>query len=545
MARLSMLFSRLVGKLALDGEPGVSGMQLMLASEDLQPVPRVQRRWTGWNFVGFWIADAFNIATWMIASSMIVGGLSWWQAWLAVWLGYGATAIFIVLTGRIGAVYHVSFPVMGRASFGIWGSLWPVFNRVVMACVWYGINCYIGGHAVYIMIHAIWTSWDRDKISNTLGNGTTTADFASFIIFWLCSLPALWFPVYKIRHLFTVKAWFVPPAAIAYLVWVAVKAGGMGPIVSRPGRLHGGELAWAFVKGVMSCIANFATVIINDSDFTRFARRPRDALWSQLVSLPVSFAFTSLVGILVSSASAVIYGEPVWDPLQLLERLFEGAGAGDRFGIFVIALAFALAQLGTNIAANSVSAGTDMTALLPRYLNIRRGSYICAAVGLSICPWVLLKDSNTFLTYLSAYAIFLSAMAGVITTDYYLVRRGYLNVPELYSARKTGPYFYCFGVHWRAYAAYIAGILVNVVGFAGEVGATVPIGAIYLFNVNFFGGFIVSSAVYWVLCRVFPIPETRKKWSEVLESDTESDLPSVTRSSSDEQVAVSMWAKGT
>ncbi|OAA46700.1 uracil permease [Beauveria brongniartii RCEF 3172] len=540
MVRIRLLLSQLAGKLVVDGEPGVSGVQLMLASKDLQPVPKSQRRWTSWNFVSFWIADAFNIATWMIASSMIVGGLSWWQAWLAVWLGYGSTAVFIVLTGRIGAVYHISFPVLGRASFGIWGSLWPVFNRVVMACVWYGINCYIGGHAVYLMIHAIWTSWDREKIPNTLGSGTTTADFASFIIFWLCSLPALWFPVYKIRHLFTLKAWFVPPAAIAYLIWVAVKAGGMGPVVSRPGKLQGSNLAWEFIKGLMSCIANFATVIINDSDFTRFARKPQDALWSQLISLPLSFAFTSLVGILVSSASAVIYGEPVWDPLHLLERLFEGASSGERFGIFVIAFAFALAQLGTNIAANSVSAGTDMTALLPRYLNIRRGSYVCAAVGLVICPWVLLKDSNTFLTYLSAYAIFLSAMAGVITTDYYLVRRGHLNVPELYTARKSGPYFYTFGIHWRAYAAYVAGILINVVGFAGEVGATVPIGATYIFNVNFFGGFIVSSVIYWVLCKLSPVPETRKKWSEVLESDEESDLPMATRSSSDEKGTISI-----
>ncbi|ATY58337.1 uracil permease [Cordyceps militaris] len=544
MVRIPVLLSRLSDKLALDGEPGLSGVQRMLASEDLQPVPKSQRQWTSWNFVGFWIADACNIATWMIASSMIVGGLSWWQAWLAVWVGYGVTAVFIVLTGRIGAVYHVSFPVMGRASFGIWGSLWPVLNRVVMACVWYGVNGYIGGHAVYIMIHAIWTSWDRDKIPNTFGSGTTTADFVSYFIFWFCSLPALWFPVYKIRHLFTLKAYIVPPAAIAYLIWVAVRAGGIGPVVARPGRLHGSALAWAFIKGVMSCVANFSTVIINDSDFTRFARKPRDALWSQLLGLPLAFAATSLVGILVSSASEVIYGEPVWDPLRLLERLVQGASAGERFGVFLIAFAFSLAQLGTNIAANSVSAGTDMTALVPRYINIRRGSYICAAVGLSICPWVLLKNSDTFLTYLSAYAIFFSAMAGIITTDYYIVRRGYLNVPELCSARKSGPYYYTFGVHWRAYVAYIAGILINIVGFAGQVGATVPIGATYLFNLHFFGGFIVSSMVYWLLCTVSPIPETRTQWSEVLESDAESDLPTVTRSSSDDKGGISVWEKG-
>lgn len=127
--------------------------------------------------------------------------------------------------------------------------------------------------------------------------------------------------------------------------------------------------------------------IVNDPDFARFARKPRDALWSQLITIPVGFAVTSFIGIIVSSSSNVIYGQPIWNPLTLLSNFLIGASSGERFGVFVIATAFALAQLGTNIAANSVSAGTDMTALLPRYLNIRRGGYICAAVGLAMCPW--------------------------------------------------------------------------------------------------------------------------------------------------------------
>lgn len=120
-----------------------------------------------------------------------------------------------------------------------------------------------------------------------------------------------------------------------------------------------------------------------------------------------------------------------------------------------------------------------MTALLPRYLNIRRGSYICAIVGLVMCPWHLLSSSNNFTTYLSAYSVFLSSIAGVMISDYYFVRRGYLQTRDLYSAQRTGPYWYTLGIHWRGYAAYICGILIKVVGFAGAVGTKVPIGATY------------------------------------------------------------------
>lgn len=267
----------------------------------------------------------------------------------------------------------------------------------------------------------------------------------------------------------------------------------------------------------MSAIANFATLIVNDPDFARFARTPTDALWSQLFTIPLGFAITSFIGIIVSSSAAVIYGEPVWSPLDLLKNFLhdETVSGGARFGVFVIAASFVLAQLGTNIAANSVSAGTDLTALLPRFINIRRGSYICALVGICICPWQLLKDSNSFTTYLSAYSVFLSSIAGVMICDYYWVRKGYLQVRDLYSGLKTGPYYFSYGFHWRGFAAYIAGILINVVGFAGAVGTPVPAGAEYIYNLNFFCGFIVAALTYYALCRFFPIPATSDTWLEV------------------------------
>ncbi|KAI0099071.1 permease for cytosine/purines, uracil, thiamine, allantoin-domain-containing protein [Nemania sp. FL0031] len=498
----------------------LSYVATILTNDDLKPVEPARRQWGPWNYVGFWVADSFNINTWMISSTSIVNGLSWWQAWLSVWVGYSIAGAFVCMTGRIGATYHIGFPVVNRASFGIWGSLWPVLNRSVLAAFWYGVQAYIGGHCVYLMIRSIWLSWDRTTIPNTFpaNSGTTTADYASFFIFWLVSLPAIWFPVHKIRHLFTVKAYFVPTAGIAFFIWALVRAGGVGPIINQPAKLHGSDLAWEFVKGVLSSIANFATLIVNDPDFSRFAGKPRDAFWSQLLTIPIGFAVTCFIGIFVSSSSVIIYPgtEPIWDPLDLLERFIDDGGSAQRFGVFVIALAFALAQLGTNIAANSISAGTDFTALLPRFLNIRRGGYLCAAIGLALCPYQFLSSSNNFETYLSAYSVFLSSIAGVMVSDYYFVRRGYLGVKELYDARRSSPYYFTYGVNWRAYAAYIAGILINVVGFAGAVnGGNVPIGATYIYNLNFFAGFIVSSAVYWICCKVFPIPACSEKWLEV------------------------------
>lgn len=265
----------------------------------------------------------------------------------------------------------------------------------------------------------------------------------------------------------------------------------------------------------MSSIANFATLIVNDPDFARFAQKPRDALYPQLFTIPLGFAVTSFIGIIVSSSSTVIFGKPIWNPLDLLESFLQEGGSGQRFGVFIIAAAFTLAQLGTNIAANSVSAGTDMTALAPRYINIRRGGYVCALVGLVMCPWHLLSSTNSFTTYLSAYSVFLSSIAGVMVCDYYLVRKGYLEVKQLYSAKKTGPYYFTYGFHVKGYVAYIAGILINVVGFAGAIGKKVPIGAQRIYDLNYFCGFIIAAGVYYILCRIWPIPATSDRWLEV------------------------------
>ena len=277
----------------------------------------------------------------------------------------------------------------------------------------------------------------------------------------------------------------------------------------------------------------FATNAFQAPDFSRFARKPSDAFLPQLLTIPLGFGLTSFIGIFVGSASAVIYPSlgATWNPLDLLKEFITsgptGVGtAADRAGTFLIAAAFVLAQLGTNLAANSISAGTDMTALLPRYINIRRGGYICALIGIAICPWQFLTSSSNFTTYLSAYSVFLSSIAGPMIADYYAVRRGYLEVRNLYSADSRGAYFGVVGFQWRGWVAYLCGILVNVVGFAGACGVDVPIGATYIYRCNFFAGFFVSAGVYWALHALWPVPATSPTgaWFEVYDVESEREM---------------------
>jgi NCS1 family nucleobase:cation symporter-1 len=287
----------------------------------------------------------------------------------------------------------------------------------------------------------------------------------------------------------------------------------------------GSQRGWAWMSGIMSCISNFATLMVNNPDYTRFATRPSAVFWPQLLTIPIGFAVTCFIGVIVGSSSNVIFGEAIWNPLDLLGKFLDSQpSAGTRAGVFFISSAFALAQLGVNIAANSVSAGSDLTALLPKFLNIRRAGYICAVIGLIICPWNLLNSSSTFTTYLSAYSTFLSSVVGVMISDYYFVRKGYLKIGDLYSGSKQGVYYFTFGVNWRAYVAYIAGILINAVGFAGAVGARISTTAQNMYHLNFYLGFIISSFVYYGLCKLSPVPACGRKWPNEVVDDNDNKI---------------------
>ncbi|KIY51499.1 NCS1 nucleoside transporter family [Fistulina hepatica ATCC 64428] len=524
------VFHHIIRKLEVMHAPGQLYAELFLSNEDLSPVEEERRTWEGWNFVAFWVADSFNVNTWMISSSMIELGLSWWQAWICVWVGYLAVAPFIVLNVRPGAIFHVTFPVVARTSFGLWGSLWCTLNRGVMACVWYGVQASIGGTCMRVALRAIWPSVEDIPNHMPASSGTNTRDFMCFFLFWLISLPAIWFPVHEIRHLFTLKAIVAPIAGITFFIWCIVRAHGVGPMISQPATIHGSEFSWAMVSSSMSCISNMATLITNAPDFASRARSSSAAMWPQLISVPLCFSLVSFIGIIVSSSSNAIYGETIWSPVDLLDKFLDGEpSSAVRFGVWFIATGFIIAQLGTNISANSVSAGCDLTSLLPRFINIRRGGYIAAIVGICILPWNLLKDSSTFTSYLSAYSVFLSSIAGVMVTEYYLIRKGHYNMSDLYSPRVVmdgiiTPLDSTYGMH--AYAAYIAGILINVVGFAGDTGRSVPIAATRIYELSFFTGFGVSSIIYWALNWTFPCQGARLqgKFEELDVSNEDGDL---------------------
>ncbi|RKP32897.1 hypothetical protein METBISCDRAFT_29418 [Metschnikowia bicuspidata] len=407
-------------------------------------------------------------------------GMTWWQTWLSVWLGYFSSGVFVSLSARVGVVNHISFPITARASLLQAMVIGPSIGRMLRSI--FGLNLQETMH---------------NRISNP---NLTTFSFLSFFSFLALAYTA-------------------PTARVCLLVWTLIKCNGVEPIIHMKASLHGSALAWAFIESAMNALANFATLISNAPDFARFEETPSFEIKFvvQTVSIPVCFSLSSLIGILVGS-STKLYGETYWSPLDVLDRFLDDYTAGKRAGLFLISFAFAIAQLGTNISGNSLSFGTDVKSLCPQFLNIRRGSYLCTLLALVVQPWNFLSSYSKFTTYFSAYSVFLSSIIGIICCDYY-VRRSYLKLTHLYS--RTVPengkamsfYMYNkFGLNWRALLAYICGILPNIV---------VPKGAIEVYRFNFFLGFFLADIIYAVLCYLSPIEGTpnlklfEKGWFEI------------------------------
>jgi NCS1 family nucleobase:cation symporter-1 len=470
-----------------------------LYSEDLAPIPLHKRTWNTWNYAALWISMSLCIPTYMLASSLIGGGMNWWQAILTILLGNTIVLIPMILNGHAGAKYGIPFPVFARASFGVIGANIPAMLRAIVACGWFGIQAWIGGYAIYLMLR-LWIS-SLDTLPEIFPPSWTlqTGPAICFFLFWLLNMLVVHLGVESIRKLLVFKAFFLPIAALALLFWAISAGKGLGPILAQPSKFATNADFWNFFFPALTGMVGFwATLSLNIPDFTRYAKSQKAQINGQIIGLPPSMTLFSFIGVVVTSATVIIYGETIWDPLVLAGKF------SSKALVTVAMIAVAISTLATNIAANIVSPANDFANLAPSKINFRTGGYITGIIGILIFPWKLIADPNGYIfTWLVGYSSLLGPIGGVLIADYYFVSGKQLSVDDLYSL--NGRYAYNNGFNNKAIIALILGILPNVPGFLlttkiiaqSEVWGWIS----EIYNYAWFAGFIVSGGVYYVLSR--------------------------------------------
>jgi nucleobase:cation symporter-1, NCS1 family len=450
-----------------------------LYNKDLAPVEPERRTWRTYNYAALWISMSVNIPTYMLASGMIAGGMNWKQALFTVFLGNVLVLIPMLLNAHAGASYGIPFPVFARTSFGVLGANVPAVLRALVACGWFGIQTWIGGQAINAMIVALAPGWAHFDYGSAI----------CFTAFWLLNVLVIARGIETIRFLQGISAPFLLLIGLALLLWARSKAGGFGPMLATPSKFASfGEFFPFFVPSLTGVVGFWATVSLNIPDFTRYARSQRDQMLGQALGLPATMTFYSFIGIAVTSATVVIFGQALWDPVAVLSRL------GNPIAVVVAMLALLMATLNVNVAANVVSPANDFSNLSPRRISFRLGGLITCAMGILMQPWKLMANYGSYIFgWLVGYSGFLGPIAGVLICDYFVLRKKVLAPDDLY--QRGGQYEYSHGFHWQAIFALAAGA---VVAFVGLLMPALRV----LYNYAWFVGFAVSFFTYYALMKM-------------------------------------------
>src|SRR5271170_2767205 len=293
-----------------------------LCNADLAPVPQSQRKWGMLSFAALWISMSACIPTYMLASSLIGGGMNWWQAVLTIFLGNLIVLVPMILNAHAGTRYGIPFPVYCRASFGTLGANVPAVLRAFVACGWFGIQTWIGGEAIYKIGVTI---FHLHPAAPSNWPGITGGQFLCFLFFWGINMWVIYRGIETIRWLLNLKAPLLIVLGLALLAWAYRQAGGFGPILSQPSQFAAGQAKegqfWAFFFPALTANVSFwATLSLNIPDFSRFAYSQRDQVLGQVLGLPLTMGLYSFIGVAVTSATVVIYGKSIWDPVELIGR---------------------------------------------------------------------------------------------------------------------------------------------------------------------------------------------------------------------------------
>jgi NCS1 family nucleobase:cation symporter-1 len=456
-----------------------------LYNHDLAPVPIARRTWTTYNYAALWISMAHCIPTYNLASGLITVGMNWWQALLTILLGNTIVLAPILLNSHPGTKYGIPFPVFARAAYGTIGSNLPAILRALVACGWFGIQAWIGGEALETLFEAVIPGW-KTLFGAGLFQGHTASEWISFLLFWGMNVAIIYRGMDLLRKVENWAAPFVLVMTAILLVWAVRKANGFGPLLAEPGKFDTfREFFPVFVPSLTAMIGYWATLSLNMPDFTRFGRSQREQIVGQVAALPTTMSVFAAMGVLITSATVLIFGRPIWDPMQLA-RQFQAPVV-----IAVSMFTVVVATLAVNIAANVVSPANDFANAFPRAIRFKTGGLITGLLGIAMQPWRLLADPSQYIfTWLVGYSGGLGSIAGVLIADYWLVRRRRLVLQDLYLT--TGAYRYRGGWNWKAVAATATGCFLAWGGLV--IPALRP-----LYAYGWFVGFFSAGLLYWIM----------------------------------------------
>jgi NCS1 family nucleobase:cation symporter-1 len=386
------------------------------------------------------------LPTYSLASGMIALGMNWWESVLTIFVGSSIVLCAILLVSHAGTKYGIPYPVFARLWFGTLGAHIPALARAIIAAGWFGINSWFGGQALDAILIRILPIWH-----------TFSAHLAlAFAIFWLINVAIATRGPQAIGRLAQIAAPTVALGAVALLAWAATSAGGLGPMLSTPATIHGAAFWAAFYPSVVGVIAFWATMALNIPDYTRYARTQRGQMLGQMFSMPLTMALFSFVGIAVTSATVLLFGKALWNPVELIVKF-------PTVAVVVAGIIVILSSVTINVGANVMAPARAFENLWPKHITFAMGAVLTGLLSLAMQPWYVLATFATYIfSWLGTYGAMLGSFDGIAIADYWIVRRRRIDLAQLY--KPGGIYSYAKGFNVRAIVALLIGWAVALLG---------------------------------------------------------------------------------
>jgi nucleobase:cation symporter-1, NCS1 family len=472
-----------------------------LYNEDLAPA--TVRNWGPFSIFNVWTSDVHSLWGYYLAASLFLLCGSFLNFVLAI--GAGSLVIFFLmsLVGNAGVKTGVPYPVLARASFGIWGANIPALVRAIVACFWYGAQTSAASNAIVALL--IRSDSFREFHQSTHVLGHSGLEVICFVIVWALQLLIIQRGMETVRKF---QDWAGPAVWVMMLILaigLVVKAGGLSFSSAIPPDVLLDKTKDAGVPGVPGSLASlmavsatwityFAALYLNFCDFSRYAPDAKAVRTGNIWGLPVNLILFSLVAGVTTIAAYQVYGEVLLHPDQISAKF------DSWFLALLAALTFAVATLGINVVANFVSPAFDFSNVFPRYIDFKKGGYIAALIALALYPFAPWEGNAA--SFVGAIGATMGPIFGVMMVDYYLIAKGVVNVPALY--QENGEYRFTGGWNWAAIIAAAIGALFSSV-LPNFTSLLPDWWGVY----GWFFGVGIGGAVYFVLRSIMaPVPAT-------------------------------------
>lgn len=477
-----------------------------LRNPDLLPIRKEHQTWGFWSNFAYWGVMSFSVGTWISASSATSYGLSYPALIGSYIVGDVMTIFFTLGNSYPGLDYKVGYTLTQRFTFGIYGSSIGVVIRILMSVVNYGSNAWLGG----LCVNMILDSWSHHylHLKNTLDPkvAMTTKQVIGFILFQVLTCFIYFLKPHRLNY---VLIWSCAASFFSMLgvvIYLTSRCHGVGTLFTAPSTAKGSDYAWAWVYMISYWFGSVSPGSVNQSDYSRFGSSKTAVYLGTILALLIPTTIVPVFGVIGASTTAKLYGNQLWMPMDIFNYwLTNGYSAGARAASFFAGVSFVVCQIAYTAENCGFATGMDLSGLLPKYINIKRGAIFCAMVSFAVQPWNFYNSSSTFLTVMSSFGVVMTPLIAVMIADNFLVHKRNYSPSQAFKLR--GEYYYNYGINWRAVVAWVFGMTPGLPGMAWETNNKLfqNSGIVNFYYGDSFFSFVISFFLYWFLSIVFPV----------------------------------------